>query len=129
MDKNQSFFLLSFLIPSLRCSLSPLDETHPSLLYSALSFFLLGFNGDRCPGTSGATREELAVVNAVGFALDGVCQSAVGVLGVAGNVLAMAVLFRAKKMTSVFNRLLTCLLVIHTLYILNSLTLQVIYEF
>ena len=51
------------------------------------------------------------------------------VLGVAGNVLAMAVLFRAKKMTSVFNRLLTCLLVIHTLYILNSLTLQVIYEF
>lgn len=61
----------------------------------------------------------------MGFALDGVAQCAVGAVGVLGNVLAMIVLGRAKRMTSTFNRLLTCLLVIHTLYIVNSITLQV----
>lgn len=82
------------------------------------------YYGDRCPGTNGANHEQIQIVNMVGFALDYVAQFLFGILGILGNVIAMIILARSKKLKSVFNRLLTCLLIVHTLYIVNSLTLQ-----
>ncbi|TRY73828.1 hypothetical protein TCAL_01922, partial [Tigriopus californicus] len=79
----------------------------------------------RCPGTFGATTEDLEQVKVVGFLLDVICQSLIGVLGMVGNLLAIYILVKGKKLQSNFNKILTCLLAVHSIYILNSLTLEV----
>ena len=113
------------LTGSLKKSADPL-KTHLALVDLEYSPLPTGsYNGDACPGTNGATRAQLATVRAVGFLLDVVLQSVVGVLGAVGNLLAIAVLGGGRRLRSFFNRLLTCLLVVHTVYIANSLVLEV----
>eukprot|EP00095_Tigriopus_kingsejongensis_P004803 maker-scaffold182_size278544-snap-gene-0.12 protein:Tk04803 transcript:maker-scaffold182_size278544-snap-gene-0.12-mRNA-1 annotation:"fmrfamide receptor" len=82
-------------------------------------------DSQRCPGTQGATVRELAKVKVVGFVLDVMCQSSLGILGILGNLLAIYILVRGKKLQSNFNKILTCLLAVHTTYIINSLTLEI----
>ncbi len=84
----------------------------------------------RCPGTDGATAEELRTVRQVGFYLDRVAQSAVGACGICANVVAAHVLSDSRRLrSSGFNCLLSGLLAVHTLYIADALALEVYKEF
>ena len=69
------------------------------------------------------TDEEESALDASTFWLEEVAQTAVGVLGVLGNLVAISVYFAGgKKFLTIFYRLLICLLFTHTAYIILTLT-------
>jgi hypothetical protein len=69
------------------------------------------------------TDEEESALDASTFWLEEVAQTAVGVLGVLGNLVAISVYFAGgKKFLTIFYRLLICLLFTHTGYIILTLT-------
>eukprot|EP00095_Tigriopus_kingsejongensis_P007774 snap_masked-scaffold154_size301342-processed-gene-2.15 protein:Tk07774 transcript:snap_masked-scaffold154_size301342-processed-gene-2.15-mRNA-1 annotation:"GJ15814" len=70
-------------------------------------------------GQGSATFEQLIRYVDISWWLDGVFQLAIGALGVLINILALPILF-SKRMKSVFNCLLTILLVMETLFILAT---------
>ena len=51
------------------------------------------------------------------FWIDGVCQFMIGSIGIISNILAILILLRSRMIGSLFNKLLTCLLIFHTIYI------------
>lgn len=85
----------------------------------------LDYTNRPCPGSSGATAAEVDIADDVGRMLGLVGQSVFGVCGVLGNLIAVAVLNSTKKLKSVFNQILTLDLVLHTLYILTSIAINV----
>ena len=58
----------------------------------------------------------------VSFWIEGVAQFAIGIFGITTNLLMIPIL-SSHSMKSIFNRLLTCLLIIHTIYIITTLTI------
>ena len=58
--------------------------------------------------------------------LEGVLQFTVGIIGIISNLLAIPVLC-GSCMKSIFNKLLICLLILHTIYIISSLVTVVIW--
>ena len=81
--------------------------------------------GDRCPGTNGATGDQMPFVHTVGFLLEVVAQTTVGLAGILMNLLAMYLLATSKRLKSVFNKTLFCLLLVHTFFIIDSLVIEV----
>ena len=65
---------------------------------------LEGFVGQPCPGSSGATPEQMQMADSVGLFVGLVAQTGVGALGILGNLLAMIVLVSTKRLKSVFNQ-------------------------
>ena len=70
-------------------------------------------------GNGSATFEELLRYVDISWWLDGVFQMAIGAFGVFINTLALPILF-SKRLKSVFNCMLTILLVMETLFILAT---------
>ena len=69
------------------------------------------------------TPEEESAMDTGSFWIEDVFQTAIGILGVLGNLVAVAVyLAGGKKFYTVFYRLLICLLFTHTGYIILTLT-------
>lgn len=85
---------------------------------------VMSYSGDRCPGSDGATAKQIEIVLLIEFLLEAVGQSAVGFFGILCNILAMLLLATSKRLNSVFNKTLFFLLLIHTLFIVDSLMLE-----
>ena len=60
----------------------------------------------------------------VSFWIEGVSQFIMGVFGIVSNLLMIPIL-SSSSMKSIFNRLLACLLIIHTIYISTTLTIYI----
>ena len=60
---------------------------------------------------------EIEQIQAFAFWIEGVCQLALVVVGIISNLLAIPILC-SSKMKSIFNRLLICLLSLHTVYLI-----------
>ena len=56
-------------------------------------------------------------IQAFSFWIEGICQFTVGIVGIISNLLAIPILC-SSKMKSIFNRLLICLLSLHTVYLI-----------
>ena len=63
---------------------------------------------------------EFEDVHSFSFWMEGVCQFPIGIVGIISNVLAIPILC-SSCMKSIFNRLLICLLILHTVYICSVL--------
>lgn len=68
------------------------------------------------------TREDLAILEATTFWVEGVLQLVVGCLGLLSNLFAIYIL-SCEKLKNLFNRLLACLLMVHTVYIFSTATI------
>ena len=60
----------------------------------------------------------------ISFWVEGVSQFVVGIFGIISNLLMIPIL-SSTSMRSIFNRLLACLLMIHTVYIMTTLTIYI----
>ena len=61
------------------------------------------------------------------FWIDGVCQFIIGSIGIISNILAILILLRSRMIESTFNKLLTCLLVFHSIYIACELFAEILH--
>ena len=61
------------------------------------------------------------------FWIDGVCQLIIGIIGIISNLLAIIVLSRTRVFGSSFGKLLTCLLIFHSIYIVCVVVSEMIY--
>ena len=62
----------------------------------------------------------------VSFWLQGVCKLIIGIIGIVSNVAAIPTLC-SRKMKSIFNKLLICLLTLHTIYISGAILTQIMW--
>ena len=65
--------------------------------------------------------EELQLIQKVSFAIEGVCQCMVAILGIFGNSLASYILISRKEMRNAFNMLLVTLACFDSLYLFGSI--------
>jgi hypothetical protein len=63
----------------------------------------------------------------VQFWIDGVCQFIIGSIGIISNILAILILLRSRMIESSFNKLLTCLLIFHSIYIACEMLTEIIH--
>ena len=70
---------------------------------------------------------QLDEIENVQFWCDGVCQFVIGSIGIVSNILAVLVMLRSRMMESIFNKFLTCLLVLHSIYISCELITEAIH--
>jgi hypothetical protein len=69
-------------------------------------------------------REEIENVQ---FWVEGVCQFIIGCIGITSNLLAILILLRSKMIESFFNKLLTNILILHTIYIACEMLTEIIH--
>ena len=65
--------------------------------------------------------EEAQLIQKVSFAIEGVCQTLVAILGILGNSLASYILISRKEMRNAFNLLLVTLACFDSLYLFGSI--------
>lgn len=65
-------------------------------------------------------------VQSMVFWTEGIFQSIVGIIGIVSNIVAIPILCRP-SMKSIFNKLLICLLILHTIYICGVISMEIIW--
>ena len=73
------------------------------------------------------TSNEIQTIDSARFWLEGVFQFIVGSIGIFSNLLAIPILC-GRGMQSIFNKLLICLLILHTVYIFSSLVAEAMWQ-
>ena len=69
---------------------------------------------------------QLEKIQAVSFWMEGVLQLSICIIGMFSNLTAIPIL-RANSMKSIFNKLLTCLLLLHTMYLFGVLLIGIMW--
>ena len=77
--------------------------------------------------TNKLTNSQLDEIENVQFWIDGVCQFIIGCIGIFSNLLAILILLRSKMIESMFNKFLTSLLILHSIYIAYKMLTEMIH--
>ena len=64
--------------------------------------------------------EDIHLIYQIGFIFGPICQTVFGCLGILGNLTAIYVIFRSKKLQSVYYNLIICHMAIQTIFIITS---------
>ena len=78
-----------------------------------------------CTNSSGATKQEFILAKRIGFALNTILQTCAGAIGLVGNIVATGILTSSKRLSSTFNQVLVCNLMLQTLYIISCILIEV----
>ena len=70
------------------------------------------------PNTSS---DDLSLIEGATFWTEGVAQSVIGIVGVLMNLFSICILSCDNRLKSLFNRILACLLIVHSLYICSTI--------
>lgn len=70
--------------------------------------------------------DQKETIRNVSFWLQGVCKLIIGIIGMISNVTAIPTLC-SRKMKSIFNKLLICLLILHTIYLSGAILTQIMW--
>ena len=77
--------------------------------------------------TNDLTNSQHDVIENFQFWFDGVFQFVIGCIGIMSNIMAILILIRSRMMESIFHQFLTCLLILHSIYIACEMSIETIY--
>ena len=102
-----------------------LDYTRTKLLRDELSEFLPSSSTQMC-FESGLDNSQLEKIQSVSFWMEGIFQLTIAVIGIVSNLAAIPILC-VNAMKSIFNKLLICLLILHTVYLIGVLLMGIMW--